>query len=141
VPVPYFLLFLCFRKVTQQIFLELDKTKAEVPIYPDTRRSPKQRRRGARGRPHPQWHGPPPGHAAAWCGPLIDLITSPFCLYILLDEKTLRTQSIFQKTYCKPSVSSTRDREGSQALPSTLPERGITTRGLLRHHACLRSDV
>jgi hypothetical protein len=34
VPVPYFLLFLCSRKVTQEIFLELDETKAEHPeIY------------------------------------------------------------------------------------------------------------
>jgi hypothetical protein len=34
VPVPCFLLFLCFRKVTQEIFSELDKTKAEPPnIY------------------------------------------------------------------------------------------------------------
>jgi hypothetical protein len=29
VPVPCFLLFLCFGKVTQEIFSELDKTKAE----------------------------------------------------------------------------------------------------------------
>jgi hypothetical protein len=29
VPVPCFLLFLCFRKVTQEIFSELDKTKAK----------------------------------------------------------------------------------------------------------------
>jgi hypothetical protein len=36
VPVPYFLLFLCFRKVTQEIFLELDETKAE---HPDIKRS------------------------------------------------------------------------------------------------------
>jgi hypothetical protein len=33
VPVPYFLLFLCFRKVTQEIFSELDEIKAEVPIF------------------------------------------------------------------------------------------------------------
>jgi hypothetical protein len=34
VPVLYFLLFLCFRKVTQEIFSELDETKAEYPeIY------------------------------------------------------------------------------------------------------------
>jgi hypothetical protein len=34
VPVPYFLLFLCFRKFTQEIFTELDQTKAEHPkIY------------------------------------------------------------------------------------------------------------
>jgi hypothetical protein len=29
--VPYFLLFLCFRKVTQEIFSELDETKAKHP--------------------------------------------------------------------------------------------------------------
>jgi hypothetical protein len=34
VPVPCFLLFFCFRKVTQEIFSELDETKAEHPdIY------------------------------------------------------------------------------------------------------------
>jgi hypothetical protein len=34
VPVPYFLLLLCFRKVTQEIFSEFDKTKAKHPeIY------------------------------------------------------------------------------------------------------------
>jgi hypothetical protein len=34
VTVPYFLLFLYFRKVTQEIFSELDETKAEPPnIY------------------------------------------------------------------------------------------------------------
>jgi hypothetical protein len=31
VPVPCFLLFLCFRKVTQEIFSELDETKTEHP--------------------------------------------------------------------------------------------------------------
>jgi hypothetical protein len=31
VPVPCFLLFLCFRKATPEIFLELDETKAKHP--------------------------------------------------------------------------------------------------------------
>jgi hypothetical protein len=31
VPVPCFLLFLCFRKVTEEIFSELDETKASRP--------------------------------------------------------------------------------------------------------------
>jgi hypothetical protein len=31
VPVSSFLLFLCFRKVTQEIFSELDETKAKHP--------------------------------------------------------------------------------------------------------------
>jgi hypothetical protein len=34
-PVFCFLLFLCFRKATQEIFLELDETKAEPPIFPE----------------------------------------------------------------------------------------------------------
>jgi hypothetical protein len=54
VPVPCFLLFLCFRKATQEIFSELDETKAEPPIFLDTSQSLKMRRRGARGRPHPR---------------------------------------------------------------------------------------
>jgi hypothetical protein len=87
------------------------------------------------------WRGPLPGHAGLWCGPLVHLLTLPFRLYIPLDGKTLRTRSIFHETYCKPPPLSTRDREGPKALPGTLPERGITTGGLLHHHACLRSDV
>jgi hypothetical protein len=82
----------------------------------------------------------PPGRAGAWCGPLVHLRTSPFRLYILLDEKILRAQTLFQKTYCKLPPSSTQDREGPEALPGTLPERGITTEGL-HHHAYIRSDV
>jgi hypothetical protein len=33
-----------------------------------------------------------------------------------------------------------KDQEGLEALPGTLPERGIATGGLLYRHACLRSD-
>jgi hypothetical protein len=50
--VPFFLLFLCFRKVTREIFLELDETKAEVPIYLKGRQSPKERRSRTRRQPH-----------------------------------------------------------------------------------------
>jgi hypothetical protein len=87
------------------------------------------------------WRGLPLARTTRWCGPLVHPLTSPFRLYILLGEKTPRTRSIFQKTYCKPPPSLTRDQEGPEALPGTLPERGITTRGLLHHHVCLRSDV
>jgi hypothetical protein len=87
------------------------------------------------------WRGPGPGRATRGCDRLVHPLTSPFRLYILLDEKTLGPQNLFQKTYCKPLASSTWDREGPEALPGTLPERGITTGGLLHHHACLRSDV
>jgi hypothetical protein len=60
VPVPSFLLFLCFRKATQEIFLELDKTKAEPPIFTEASRRPKMRRRGARGQLHHRGARPRP---------------------------------------------------------------------------------
>jgi hypothetical protein len=47
VPVPYFLLFLCFRKITQEIFSKLDETKAEHPeIYQSFQKSEEETERG-----------------------------------------------------------------------------------------------
>jgi hypothetical protein len=67
VSVPYFLLFLCFKKVTQEMFSELDKTKAEPPIFTKASRRPKMTRRGARGQPHHQGERPSP-----WpCPPMV----------------------------------------------------------------------
>jgi hypothetical protein len=60
VPVPCFLLFLCFKKITQEIFSELDETKAEHPIFTEASRRPKMRQRGARGQPHHQGARPSP---------------------------------------------------------------------------------
>jgi hypothetical protein len=70
VPVPCFLMFLCFRKATQEIFSELDETKAEVPIFPNVRRSPKQRQRRTRGQPHHKVAWPAPGPRHQVVGPL-----------------------------------------------------------------------
>jgi hypothetical protein len=52
---------LYFRKATQEIFSELDETKAEPPIFTEASRSPKMSWRGARGRPHPRAARPSPG--------------------------------------------------------------------------------
>jgi hypothetical protein len=82
-----------------------------------------------------------PGRATRWWGHLAHSLTPPFRLYIPLNEKTLNTRSIFHEIYYKASPLSTRDWEGPEALPGTLPERGITAGGLLHHHACLRSDL
>jgi hypothetical protein len=47
VPVPYFLLILFFRKVTQEIFSELDKTKAKHPeIYQSFQRTKEEIEKG-----------------------------------------------------------------------------------------------
>jgi hypothetical protein len=53
-PVPYFLLFLCFRKATQEIFLELDETKAEPPTFLEHESESKAETEGARTWPHPR---------------------------------------------------------------------------------------
>jgi hypothetical protein len=87
------------------------------------------------------WRGPAPGRATRRCDRLVHPLTSPFRLYNPQDGKTLGARTLFQKTYCKPPPSLTRDREGPEAPLGTLPERGITTEGLLHHHAYLRSDV
>jgi hypothetical protein len=80
VPVTYFLLFLCFRKVTQEIFLELDETKVKVPIYLTRRQSAKERRRGARGLPHHRVARATPWahHQVVWTpGPPPDIVLPP----------------------------------------------------------------
>jgi hypothetical protein len=141
VPVPYFPLFLCFRKATQEIFSSLDETKAEPPIFPKASRSPKMRWRGARAWAHPRLARPRPWlrhQGVRPAGPPPDAalphLYSP-------QRKKPKARSIFLETYCKPPPSSMRDRESREALPGTLPERGITARVLLHHHGRLQSDV
>jgi hypothetical protein len=132
---------LCFRKATHEIFSELDETKAEPPIFPDTRWSPKMRQRGARAWPHPRAARPRPGpcHLGVRpAGPPPDAALPP--IYSPRQEKP-NPRSIFLETYCKPPPPLTQDRESPEALPGTLPERGITAGGLLHHHGRLRSDV
>jgi hypothetical protein len=58
VPVPCFLLFLCFRKVIQEIFSELDETKVKPPnIYQSFQKTEEETERG-------QGPASPPGDAA-----------------------------------------------------------------------------
>jgi hypothetical protein len=60
-PVLYFLLFLCFRKVTQEIFSELDETRAEhADIYRSFQKSEEEMEGGHRAA------SPPGGRAALW---------------------------------------------------------------------------
>jgi hypothetical protein len=82
VPVPYFLLFLCFKKATQEIFSELDETKAEPPIFTEVSRRPKMRWRGATCQAHPTVARPTPGPCHQGVRPAGPLIR-PFCITIL----------------------------------------------------------
>jgi hypothetical protein len=83
--------------------------------------------------------GPGPGRAALWWAPLVHFWCCPFAYKDLLTGKT-KDPINFPETHRDPPASSTRDREGPEALPGTLPERGIATRGLLHRHACLRRN-
>jgi hypothetical protein len=55
-------------------------------------------------------------------------------------QETPKDPINFLETHRDPPPSSTRDQEGLEALPDALPERGITTGGLLHRHACLQRD-
>jgi hypothetical protein len=130
-----------FQKSYTEIFSELDETKAKVPIFFDTRRIRKLRRRGTRGQAHHRVARPSPWprHQVVWPpGPPRDAALPPI---YSPRRKNLKGPINFHETYCKLPPSRTRDRESPEALPGTLPERGITTGGLLHHHACIRSDV
>ena len=94
---------------------------------------------GPRG-PHTQgWRGLPPGRAGPMWGAVAPPLTSPFRLHIPPDEKNLSPIS-FPEYIAIRRRRRPEDREGPEALPGTLPERGIATGGLLHRHACLRSD-
>jgi hypothetical protein len=140
VPVPCFLLFLCFRKLHRKYSRNWTKQKPDIQKFTEASREPKRRRSGAKRGPHNRAVRPRP-----WPRPLCvrpsrstsDDAPSPI--------KTPRREKpkhpiTFPETHHDPPPSSTRDREGPEALPDTLPERGITTGGLLHRHACLRRD-
>jgi hypothetical protein len=132
VPVPCFLLFLCFKKVTQEIFSKLDETKPKPPnIYRSFQKTEEEMEGG---------HGPATGPRPLVVrppGPPPDAALPP--IYSSRWEKPKRLIN-FPETHQDPPPSSTRDREGPEALPGTLPKRGIATGGLLHHHACLRRN-
>jgi hypothetical protein len=143
-PLCQFPIFYCFcvsEKLHMKYSWNWTKQKPKFLFFPTRDRVQSRDGGGPEGSRTMPWRGPSLGCARLWCGPLVHPLTSPFRLYIVLDEKTLKARTLFQKTYYKPPPSSTRDREGLEALPGTLLERGITTGGLLHHHACLQSDV
>jgi hypothetical protein len=100
-----FLLFLYFRKVTQEIFLELDETKAKLPIFSDTKTKFKAETEEGQGLATP-WSGAgPSSRATRWCGPLVHPLASPFRLYILSKAKTLnRPVSVHKKFHSAATI-------------------------------------
>jgi hypothetical protein len=95
-----FLVFFYFcvsEKLHRKYFRNWTKQKLKFLFFP-TRDGVQSRDGGGPEGGHTMpWRGPPPGRARLWCGPLVHLLTSPFRLYILLDEKTLRPKLFFRK--------------------------------------------
>jgi hypothetical protein len=89
---------LCFKKVTQEIFLELDETKAEHPeIYRSFQRTEKETERSHRAATPPggatcPLPAPSPVVRAPWS--TSDAAPSPIKTP---DGKNLKTRSLFQK--------------------------------------------
>jgi hypothetical protein len=133
--VPCFLLFLCFRKVTQDIFSELDETKAEPLIFTEASRRPKMRRRGARGQPHHRGTWPSPWPRPPMVrppGPPPDDAPSP--IKSSRQEKPKGQISFSRNILQAVAVAIT--RSGGSRSSSQHPAGG-----LLHHHGRLRSDV
>jgi hypothetical protein len=94
VPVPSFWFFR-FRKVTQEIFSELDKTKPKDPIFPRHETESKEESEGGQGQPHLIVVGVDPWahHPRVWghgCP-----LASPLRLYKVSDVKTLNRSAFF----------------------------------------------
>jgi hypothetical protein len=137
---PVFYCFSISEKLHRKYSQNWMKQKPNVQIFTEASREPKRRRKGTTGRPHHQGARPAPGP----CRPVVwapwstsDAVPSPI--------KTPRWEKpkppmTFLETHRDPLPSSTLDREGLEALPGTLPERGIATGGLIHCHACLQHD-
>jgi hypothetical protein len=137
---PVFCYFCVSENLHRKYSRNWTKQKPNLLIFTEASRRPKRRRRGATGQPHPRVARPAPGPCPLWVRPTWptpDAALPP--IYSSRREKPKHLIN-FLETHRDPPPSSTRDREGPEALPSTLPERGIATGALLHRHACLRRD-
>ena len=118
-----------FRKAVLKIFSESDETKSQMPIFPTRSQSPKEGRRGAPRRPpHMAARvGPLPRHPMG-SGPRASTDVAPSPIYSSRRENP-KTPIHYSRKHPLPPPS-TLTRGVSEALPGTLPERGIITGGL-----------
>jgi hypothetical protein len=138
-----FPVFCCFcvpEKLHRKYSQNWTKQKPNIQILNEASRTPKRRRSRARGWSHHQGARP-----RAW--PRRPMVSPTWStsdaapLPIKTPQREKPKDSInFPETHRDPPPSSTRDREGPEALPGTLPERGIATGVLLHRHACLWRD-
>jgi hypothetical protein len=61
-----------------------------------------------------------PGRATRWCGPLVHPLTSPFCLYILSEVKTLNESASIHEKFCNTAAIEDKVR-GTEVIMSFVP--------------------
>jgi hypothetical protein len=140
VPVPVFCCFCVSEKLHRKYYRNWTKQKPNIQIFNKASRGPKRRRSRARGWSHHQGAWPRPWPRRPVVSPTwstSDATPSP--IKTSQREKP-KSPITFPEKHRDPPPSSIRDREGPEALPGTLPEREITTGGLLHRHACLWRD-
>jgi hypothetical protein len=137
---PVFCYFCVSKKLHRKYSQNRTKQKPNLLLFNEASRSPRRWRRGAMGQPHNRAVWPSP-----WPCPLC--VRPPWSTSDAapLPIKTPRREKPkyrinFSETHRDPPPSSTQDREGLEALPGNLLQRGITTGGLLHRHACLWRD-
>jgi hypothetical protein len=134
---PIFFCFCVSEKFHRKYSRNWTKQKPNLLKFTEASRRPKRRRRGATGQPHPRVAWPAPG-----LHPLVVRLPVPppdAALPLIYSSRREKPKDPinFLETHRDPPPPSTRDREGPEALPGTLAERGIATEGLLhRHGAC-----
>jgi hypothetical protein len=120
---PIFCCFYVSENLHRKYSQNWTKQKPNLPIFNEASRRPKRRLRGATGQPH---------HRAAWLapGPRPLCVRPPWSTSDAAPSpiKTPRWEKPkdpinFPETHRDPPPSSTRDREGPEALSGTLPER------------------
>jgi hypothetical protein len=137
---PVFCCFCVSEKLHRKYSRNWTKQKPDIQKFTVASREPRRRWRWATGRPHSRVARPRP-----WLRPLCVRPPRSTSDDALSPIKTPRREKPkypinFLETHRHSLPSSTQDREGPEALPGTLPERGIATGGLLHCHACLRRD-
>jgi hypothetical protein len=137
---PVFCYFCVSEKLHRKYSRNWTKQKPNIKKFTEASREPKRRRSGATRGPHNRavrpraWPRPPcvwPPRSTSDDAP--SPIKTP-------RRKKPKDPITFPETYRDPPPSSTRYREGPEALPGTLSERGIATGGLVHRHACLWRD-
>jgi hypothetical protein len=134
---PVFCYFCILEKLRSKYSWNWTKQKPNTQKFTKASREPKRRWSGAMRGPHNRaaWPRARPRPLCVW-PPWSTSDDAPSPIKTARREKP-KDPITFPETHRDPPPLSTQDREGPEALPDTLPERGITTGGLLYRHACL----